>query len=85
MAEGTAEEGAEGVKNVGLLSLSAGSLTRVEVVGEEIEEVGEGIGRSSDRAYRLQGCVTRTIKMREERNCREERRLVFSEWCLPSM
>lgn len=39
----------------------------MEVVGEEIEEVGEGIGRSSDWAYRLQGCVVRTIKMREER------------------
>ena len=64
-----AEETEEGVKDAGTVSLSVGSLTGVDVVGEEVEEV---TGRFSDWAYRLQGWVAKRMR-REERSLGEKK------------
>ena len=63
MAEGVEE----GMKGKGVVSPSAGSLTRVGVPVEGVEEVLEGNGGSSDWAYRLQGWVVRRMRKEDRR------------------
>lgn len=64
MAEGIAEERGDGLKGEGVVSSSAGSLTRV---GVTVEEVLEGTGGSSAWAYRLQGWVARRMRKEDGR------------------
>lgn len=65
MAEGTAEEREEGMKDEGMVSSSAGSLVRVGVAVEDLEGVSEETGGSSGAAYRLQGRVARRMRMED--------------------
>lgn len=72
MAEGTAEETEEGVKDKGAVSPSAGLLRREGMAVEEVVEVGDCWGW----ADRLQGWVARRMRREERREEEKEKEVI---------